>query len=48
MERPDCWDFAMDFLGDPEATEVQRYVEALEQQVEDLENLIVEMNERDD
>jgi hypothetical protein len=28
--RPECWDFAMDFLGDPEAPEIQAYVEALE------------------
>jgi hypothetical protein len=28
--RPDCFDFAMDFVGDPEETEVRRYVEALE------------------
>jgi|688.fasta_scaffold773124_2 hypothetical protein len=28
--RPECFDFAMDFLGDPEETEVRRYVEALE------------------
>jgi hypothetical protein len=30
MTRPDCWDFAMSFLGDPEATEVEAYVTALE------------------
>jgi hypothetical protein len=28
--RPECFDFAMDFVGDPEETEVRRYVEALE------------------
>ena len=30
LTRPECFDFAMDFLGDPEETEVRRYVEALE------------------
>jgi hypothetical protein len=28
--RPDCWDFAMSLIGDPEAAEIQTYVEALE------------------
>ena len=28
--RPECFDFAMDFLGGSEETEVRRYVEALE------------------
>jgi len=28
--RPECFGFAMSFLGDPEETEVRRYVEALE------------------
>jgi len=30
LTRPECLDFAMDFLGGPEETEVRRYVEALE------------------
>jgi len=30
IKRPDCFDFAMDFLGDWEATEIRRYVEGLE------------------
>jgi len=30
LTRPECFDFAMDFLGDPEGTEVRRYVEELE------------------
>jgi hypothetical protein len=29
-QRPDCFDFAMDFLGDPEASEILAYVEELE------------------
>ena len=30
LTRPKCFGFAMSFLGDPEETEVRRYVEALE------------------
>ena len=30
MERPDSFDFAMDFLGSPESEEMIRYVEKLE------------------
>jgi hypothetical protein len=30
LTRPDCFDFAMDFVGDPEEADVRRYVEALE------------------
>jgi hypothetical protein len=30
LARPKCFDFAMDFVGDPEETEVRRYVESLE------------------
>jgi hypothetical protein len=33
LTRPECFDFAMDFVGDPEETEVRRYVEALEARV---------------
>lgn len=29
-QRPDCFDFAMDFLGNPEASEILAYVEELE------------------
>lgn len=28
--RPECWAFAMEFLGDPEASVVEAYVTALE------------------
>lgn len=28
--RPDCWDFAMEFLGDPEASPIEDYVERME------------------
>ena len=30
LTRPECFNFAMSFLGDPEETDVRRYVEALE------------------
>jgi len=30
--RPDCFEFAMDFLGDPEEAELRNYIEALEAQ----------------
>jgi hypothetical protein len=30
LTRPECFGFAMSFLGDPEEAEVRRYVEALE------------------
>lgn len=32
IKRPECFDFAMDFIGDPEAKAVQAYVELLEMQ----------------
>lgn len=35
-KRPDCWAFAMDFLGGPEDAEVERYVSALEAEIERL------------
>ncbi len=30
-DRPECFRFAMDFLGDPENEEIERYIVALEQ-----------------
>lgn len=32
--RPACFEFAMDFLGDPEESEVRAYVERLERALE--------------
>jgi hypothetical protein len=29
-KRPDCFAFAMDFLGEPEKTEIESYIERLE------------------
>lgn len=34
--RPACWEFAMDFLGDPEASIVNAYVSSLEAEVAQL------------
>lgn len=36
LKRPDCYEFAMDFLGDPEETIVRQYVELLELQLKAL------------
>ena len=36
IKRPDCWGFAMSFLGGPEDAEVERYVSALEAELERL------------
>lgn len=36
IKRPDCWDFAMDFLGGPDDSQVKavtEYVEQLEAEV---------------
>lgn len=33
-QRPECFDFAMDFLGGPENDEVEAYVEKLEAQIQ--------------
>jgi hypothetical protein len=30
LKRPGCFRFALDFLGDPEASQLLRYIEALE------------------
>ena len=33
MKRPECYEFGMNFMGDPEQTEIRRYVEWLENRV---------------
>lgn len=38
MSRPKCWNFAMDFLGPPEAPKVIEYVEQLEKEIEALKS----------
>lgn len=42
MKRPECFEFAMSFLGDPEAAEMRAYVEALEIGVGELRADIAE------
>ena len=32
-ERPDCYDFAVDFLGEPEGSKIDAYVKALEKRI---------------
>lgn len=41
MQRPDDFDFAMEFLGDPEAEKVGTYVGALELQIKRLREFLV-------
>ncbi|MEQ9131123.1 MAG: hypothetical protein RJQ08_13555 [Salinisphaeraceae bacterium] len=36
LVRPECWDFAMEFLGSPEDAEVVAYVERLEGSLAEL------------
>ena len=33
LKRPECFGFALDFLGDPEAPQLLGYIEALESRV---------------
>ena len=35
--RPECFDFAMDFLGEPESKDIRSYVEHLERTRDELE-----------
>ena len=37
IKRPDCFNFAMDFLGEPEAEIIEQYITKLEQQLTDKE-----------
>ena len=39
MKRPDCYDFAMDFLGEPEKGEIHKYIELLENRIAELESV---------
>ncbi len=39
MNKPECFDFAMDFIGDPEDAEIREYVEGLEKENESLKIL---------
>ena len=38
LKRPDCFEFAMDFLSDPEEPHIRAYVEQLEARIRLLEN----------
>jgi len=40
MKRPECFEFAMDFLGDPEAAAVRAYVEQLEGAMTDARKVV--------
>jgi hypothetical protein len=45
-KRPDCFEFAMDFLGDPEEKEIRAYIEHLESYISEekarFEKFIIE------
>lgn len=41
LKRPACFDFAMDFLGDPEAAELITYIESLEKKNIELKELLI-------
>jgi len=41
-ERPDSWDFAMNFLGEPESSEIEAYVARLEGDIERMKSLLLE------
>ena len=30
MDRPECFEFGMEFMGDPEESEIRAYIESLE------------------
>lgn len=40
MKRPECFEFAMDFLGEPEDAEIRGYIEGLEGKIKELEELL--------
>lgn len=48
MTRPECWDFAMDFLGWPEDEIVEAYVAGLEARLAKAEQLLDEILETTD
>ena len=45
LERPKCWDFAMDFLGCPENEQVIAYVERLEAALAQQPAAVVELTD---
>ena len=38
--RPESLDFALDFLGEPEATEIKTYIESLEEDLTSARDLV--------
>lgn len=40
MKRPDCFEFAMEFLGPPEDAELRVYIESLESRIAELEKAL--------
>jgi len=38
--RPKCFEFAMDFLGNPEEPEIRAYIEQLERQLERMRKAV--------
>ena len=40
MNRPENWQFAMDFLGNPEAEEIEKYVADLEANLHEAVELL--------
>ena len=43
MARPECFEFAMDFLGEPEALIIEAYIEDLERTIGLLQKQINEL-----
>ena len=48
MSRPDCFDFVLEFVGDPEASVLERYVSDLEAEVERLKAAIIDLANNSD
>ena len=46
MQRPECFDFAMDFLGQPEELEIMEYIEYLEAKVNRLQGSFKEITDK--
>lgn len=43
MKKPECWQFAMDFLGEPESKVIEDYVTALADEIERLRSRLAEV-----
>ena len=42
MNKPECLEFAMDFLGETESKAIREYIELLEKRIRDLEQELKE------